>query len=206
MTRNGANVAKFTLCGCPAPAATVFRPAARTIKRLLDGNHTGQQLFNGTPDTLHQLLTKRGLQLFRHPTGALAAELRTDDSVYTGWSRAAPARVAARAGPEPCRLAGSPPTGWCVPARVRLHSGAGFGLGTPGLAGMPRPTAVARRASGLRKNGDIVAARIDEEATVKTFQRTDGHVWLMPHNPAYAPILGDEATIMGRIVTVLRRV
>jgi repressor LexA len=56
------------------------------------------------------------------------------------------------------------------------------------------------------KNGDIVAARIDEETTVKTFQRRDGHVWLMPHNPAYAPILGDEATIMGRIVTVIRRV
>jgi repressor LexA len=56
------------------------------------------------------------------------------------------------------------------------------------------------------KNGDIVAARIDGEATVKTFQQADGHVWLMPHNPAYAPILGDEATIMGRIVTVIRRV
>jgi len=56
------------------------------------------------------------------------------------------------------------------------------------------------------KNGDIVAARIDGEATVKTFQRTDGHVWLMPHNPAYAPILGDEAMIMGRVVTVIRRV
>jgi repressor LexA len=56
------------------------------------------------------------------------------------------------------------------------------------------------------KNGDIVAARIDGDATVKIFQRTDGHVWLMPHNPAYAPILGDEATIMGRVVTVIRRV
>jgi repressor LexA len=56
------------------------------------------------------------------------------------------------------------------------------------------------------KNGDIVAARVDGDATVKTFHRTDGHVWLMPHNPAYAPILGDEATIMGRIVTVIRRV
>jgi repressor LexA len=55
-------------------------------------------------------------------------------------------------------------------------------------------------------NGDIVAARVDGEATVKTFQRADGHVWLMPHNPAYAPILGDNATIMGRIVTVIRRV
>ena len=56
------------------------------------------------------------------------------------------------------------------------------------------------------KNGDIIAARIDGEATVKTFQRSDGHVWLMPHNPAYAPILGDEAIIMGRVVTVIRRI
>jgi len=56
-------------------------------------------------------------------------------------------------------------------------------------------------------NGDIVAATIDGDATVKIFQRSeDGHVWLMPHNPAYAPILGDEARIMGRIVTVIRRV
>ncbi|MBI1351427.1 MAG: transcriptional repressor LexA [Actinomycetales bacterium] len=55
-------------------------------------------------------------------------------------------------------------------------------------------------------NGDIVAALIDDEATVKTLKRRDGHVWLMPHNPAYAPILGDQATIMGKVVTVLRRV
>jgi repressor LexA len=54
-------------------------------------------------------------------------------------------------------------------------------------------------------NGDIVAALLDNEATVKTFKRRDGHVWLMPHNPAYAPILGDEATIMGKVVTVLRK-
>ena len=33
-----------------------------------------------------------------------------------------------------------------------------------------------------------------------------GHVWLMPHNPAYAPIPGDDATILGKIVAVLRRV
>ena len=34
-------------------------------------------------------------------------------------------------------------------------------------------------------NGDVVAAMLDGEATVKTFKRKDGHVWLMPHNPAY---------------------
>jgi repressor LexA len=54
-------------------------------------------------------------------------------------------------------------------------------------------------------NGDIVAAMIDGEATVKTYKRRDGHVWLMPHNPAYAPIPGDEAVILGRVVTVLRK-
>jgi repressor LexA len=56
------------------------------------------------------------------------------------------------------------------------------------------------------ENGDIVAAMIDGEATVKTYKRRDGHVWLLPHNPAYAPIPGDEATVLGRVVTVLRKV
>ena len=55
-------------------------------------------------------------------------------------------------------------------------------------------------------NGDIVAAMLDDEATVKTFQRRDGHVWLMPHNPDFAPIPGDDATILGRITAVLRSV
>ena len=55
------------------------------------------------------------------------------------------------------------------------------------------------------ENGDIVAAMIDGEATVKTLRRADGQVWLMPHNPAYAPIPGKDATILGKVVTVLRR-
>jgi repressor LexA len=55
------------------------------------------------------------------------------------------------------------------------------------------------------ENGDIVAAMIDGEATVKTFKRRDGHVWLMPHNEAYDPIPGDEATILGIVVAVLRK-
>ncbi|WP_199433414.1 transcriptional repressor LexA [Qaidamihabitans albus] len=55
------------------------------------------------------------------------------------------------------------------------------------------------------ENGDIVAAMIEGEATVKTFKRKDGHVWLMPHNEAYDPIPGDEATILGKVVAVLRR-
>jgi repressor LexA len=59
------------------------------------------------------------------------------------------------------------------------------------------------------ESGDIVAATIDGmevEGTVKTLKKADGHVWLMPHNPAYTPILGDEATIVGKVVAVLRRV
>ncbi|WP_243795853.1 transcriptional repressor LexA [Saccharopolyspora gloriosae] len=54
-------------------------------------------------------------------------------------------------------------------------------------------------------NGDVVAAMIDGEATVKTFKRTEDHVWLVPHNEAYQPILGDDATILGKVVAVLRR-
>ncbi|WP_422678134.1 transcriptional repressor LexA [Blastococcus brunescens] len=56
------------------------------------------------------------------------------------------------------------------------------------------------------ENGEIVAAMIDGEATVKTYKRRDGHVWLLPHNPAYEPIPGDDATVLGRVVSVLRRV
>ena len=55
-------------------------------------------------------------------------------------------------------------------------------------------------------NGDIVAAMIDGEATVKTFKRTPGQVWLLPHNEAYSPIDGNEATILGKVTAVLRRV
>ena len=55
------------------------------------------------------------------------------------------------------------------------------------------------------ESGDIVAALLDDEATVKTFKKRDGHVWLMPHNPAYEPILGDHAQIMGKVVSVLRK-
>ena len=55
------------------------------------------------------------------------------------------------------------------------------------------------------ENGEIVAAMLDGEATVKTFQRKDGKVWLLPHNPDYDPIDGTHATILGKVTTVLRR-
>jgi repressor LexA len=53
-------------------------------------------------------------------------------------------------------------------------------------------------------NGDIVAALLDDEATVKVFKQRDGHTWLLPQNSAYEPILGDHATVLGKVVTVLR--
>lgn len=56
------------------------------------------------------------------------------------------------------------------------------------------------------ENGEIVAAMIEGEATVKTLKHRDGEVWLLPHNPAYEPIPGAAAVILGKVVAVLRRV
>jgi repressor LexA len=61
------------------------------------------------------------------------------------------------------------------------------------------------RRQNTAENGDIVAALLDDEATVKTFRNKDGQVWLMPHNPAYTPIDGTHARIMGKVVSVLRK-
>jgi repressor LexA len=60
------------------------------------------------------------------------------------------------------------------------------------------------RRQPVAENGEIVAAMIDGEATVKTLKRADGHVWLLPHNAAYSPIPGDDAQVLGRVVSVLR--
>ena len=62
------------------------------------------------------------------------------------------------------------------------------------------------RQQQVADNGDIVAAMIDGEATVKTFKRAGGQVWLMPHNPAFDPIPGNDATVLGKVVTVIRKV
>ncbi len=60
------------------------------------------------------------------------------------------------------------------------------------------------RRQPVAENGEIVAAMIDGEATVKTFKRGDGTVWLLPQNAAYAPIDGTDAVVLGRVVSVLR--
>lgn len=53
-------------------------------------------------------------------------------------------------------------------------------------------------------NGEIVAAMIDGEATVKTFSRKGGHIWLLPANDNFAPIDGDHCEILGKVTAVLR--
>ena len=62
------------------------------------------------------------------------------------------------------------------------------------------------RRQPVAENGQIVAAMLDGEATVKTLRRADGKVWLLPHNSAFEPIDGDHAQVLGKVVAVLRRV
>ena len=62
------------------------------------------------------------------------------------------------------------------------------------------------RTQPTAENGDIVAAMLDGEATVKTFRQRDGHTWLLPRNSAFEPILGDQASVLGKVVAVLRAV
>src|SRR5919199_356107 len=62
------------------------------------------------------------------------------------------------------------------------------------------------RSQQTAENGDIVAAMLDGEATVKVFRQRDGHTWLLPRNTAFEPILGDSAQVLGKVVAVLRAV
>jgi repressor LexA len=56
------------------------------------------------------------------------------------------------------------------------------------------------------ENGEIVAAMLDGEATVKVLRQRDGHTWLLPRNSAFEPIMGDQAEVLGKVVAVLRSV
>lgn len=62
------------------------------------------------------------------------------------------------------------------------------------------------RQQSVAENGEIVAAMIDGEATVKTLSKKNGEVWLLPHNETFEPIDGTNATILGKVTAVLRRV
>ena len=69
---------------------------------------------------------------------------------------------------------------------------------------LPDDLVVIHRQQEVR-NGEIVVALFEDEATVKTYQNRDGHVWLLPENPDYQPIDGAEAQIIGKVVAVVRR-
>ncbi len=62
------------------------------------------------------------------------------------------------------------------------------------------------RSQQTADEGEIVAALLDDEATVKVLSHKDGHTWLLPRNSDYSPILGDDASILGKVVTVIRAI
>lgn len=69
---------------------------------------------------------------------------------------------------------------------------------------MPDDLVVVHRQEHFR-NGDIVVALFEDEATVKTYRLERGHLWLMPENPEYSPINGDGCSLLGKVIAVLRR-
>ena len=81
--------------------------------------------------------------------------------------------------------------------RVRGESMLGAGI-------LPGDLVVVHQQQDAR-SGEIVVALFEDEATVKTLRRRDGHTWLMPENPDYEPIDGDGCTILGKVVAVVRR-
>jgi repressor LexA len=81
--------------------------------------------------------------------------------------------------------------------RVRGESMIGDGIDDEDL--------VVVRMQDHASEGDIVIALIDDAATVKRVMRRGGKLWLAPSNPAYEPIAGTHATILGKVVAVLRR-
>ena len=88
-------------------------------------------------------------------------------------------------------------TGEHFALQVRGESMLGAGI-------LPRDYVVVHQQEDFR-NGDIVVALFEDEATVKTLRRKDGHVWLMPENPEYEPINGDHARLLGKVVAVVRQ-
>ena len=81
--------------------------------------------------------------------------------------------------------------------RVRGESMLGVGI-------LPGDLVVVHRQQTAR-NGEIVVALLEDEATVKTFSRRDGHIWLLPANPDYRPIDGTDCSILGRVSAVVRQ-
>ena len=174
-----------------------------------------------TSSVAHQLraLERKGY-LRRDPNRPRAVDVRLADSVgdtevVSGPGRRRHAQPGVRPGGRAHRGRRSHP-GRTID-RGRLPAAAGLvGEGTLFLlrvagdsmidAAISDGDWVVVRQQPTAENGEIVAAMIDGEATVKTWRRRDRHAWLLPHNPAYAPIPADDATVLGRVVAVLRKV
>lgn len=69
---------------------------------------------------------------------------------------------------------------------------------------LPDDLVIIHRQESFR-NGDIVVALFEDEATVKTYRMENGHLWLMPENPDYQPIDGEGCALLGKVIAVLRR-
>jgi repressor LexA len=178
----------------------------------------GQAVGLASPSTVHAhlaTLQRRGY-LHRDPTKPRAIEVRYDPNSGAGGHERRPVRHVPLVGdvaagtdvlaqenveevyPVPADLTGD---GDLFMLRVRGDSMIDAGI----LDG----DFVVTRSQPTAEQGDIVVAGIPgEEATVKTYFRRDGHVVLEPANPALEPMVfeGDEVTVYGRVVTVMRRV
>ncbi len=177
-----------------------------------------------TSSVSHQLamLQKKGF-LRRDPSRPRAVDVRLPGEVASAVERVADeaAERAARPAPAYVPVIGRIAAGGPVLAeqavedvfplpRELVGSGTLFMLKVVGDSMVGAAIAdgdwVVVRQQPSAENGDIVAAMIDGEATVKTYKRRDGKVWLLPHNEAYQPIPGGNAVVLGRVVTVLRKV
>jgi Secretory lipase len=90
-----------------SPAEVFQAPYDRTIERLFDNRHSGEEVVAGTPDDLGRLLTPHGFRMLRRPTGRLATALRVADSTCSDWTPRVPVRLYMAAGDEPAVNANS---------------------------------------------------------------------------------------------------
>ena len=176
-----------------------YPPSVREI-----GEHVGLK----SPSTVHF-----------HLKGLEAAGLITKDKGKTRAITVCPEQGEALPGPGQVPIVGNVAAGTPILAQECIEDYLTFDTG--GLAGehfalrvrgesmlhagiLPDDLVVVHRQQDAR-NGEIVVALFEDEATVKTLRRKDGHTWLMPENPDYQPIDGAGAEILGKVVAVVRK-
>ena len=180
-----------------------YPPSMREIGQAVD--------LASTSSVAHQLmaLERKGV-LYRDPHTPRAYRVRSSWAPDVGSRSAAPVDV-----PLVGRIAAGAPLlaeemvedVYCMPRQV-VGEGELFALTVSGDsmvdAAICDGDIVTVKRQDSADHGDIVAALLEDEATVKVLRRQDGRVWLMPRNPAYQPIPGDDARILGKVVGVLR--